>query len=59
LACCRLGGQTKGAHFDAPFFCPAELKKSARPQAGRATMPATKISQNVNITATFFHPGNG
>jgi hypothetical protein len=51
-------GRQRGAHFDAPFFCPAELKKSARSHAGRATMPATKISQNVNITAVFFHPGN-
>jgi hypothetical protein len=49
----------KGAHFDAPFFCPTELKKSARSQAGRATMAATTISRKVNITAAFFHPDNG
>jgi hypothetical protein len=42
-----------------PFFCPTELKKPARSQARRATMPATEISQNVNITAAFFHASNG
>jgi hypothetical protein len=52
-------GRQQGAHFDAPFFCPAELKKSARSQSGRATMPATEISQNGNITAAFFHTSNG
>jgi hypothetical protein len=41
-----------------PFFCPRELKKSARSLYGRATMPATEISQNVNITAAFFHSDN-
>jgi hypothetical protein len=49
----------KGRISMRPFFCPTEPQKIRALASPACDNAGTKISQNVNITAAFFHSDNG